>query len=235
LKILSVDIGGTSVKALVTGETERRRFPSGCRLTPRAMVTGVKEMTADWEYDVVSIGYPGRVRHGHAVTEPHNLAPGWVGFDFAAAFGRPVKIVNDAVMQALGCYGGSGTMLFLGLGTGLGTTLIAEGTIVPLELGGLSIGKQTFEDVLGRRGLARLGRKRWQRRVHQLAQRLTVALLLDDFVIGGGNATKLRSLPPGCRLGSNANAFTGGFRLWDEHFLHAQDALPETPSTIIRH
>jgi predicted NBD/HSP70 family sugar kinase len=213
LNVLTIDIGGTSVKMLATGHTERRKFPSGPELTPSGMVVRVKQLTLDWQYEAVSIGYPGRVQRGVPVSEPNNLGPGWVGFDFASAFGCPVKILNDAAMQALGSYRG-GTMLFLGLGTGLGSALVAEGTVVPLELGHLSVGRKTFEDELGVRGLWRLGRKRWTKRVAKLTRRFVSALELDDVVLGGGNAKKLKSLPDACRLGSNADAFTGGFRLW---------------------
>jgi polyphosphate glucokinase len=213
VKVLTIDVGGTNVKVLVTSGLERRKFPSGPQLTPQAMVTGVKQLTADWKYDVVSIGYPGLVRHDRPVAEPNNLAPGWVGFDFEAAFGRPVKMLNDAAMQALGSYR-EGTMLFLGLGTGLGSALVVEGTVVPLELAKLSIKKRTFEDELGLRGLKRMGRKKWRKRVRALTHRFVSALELDDVVLGGGNAKKLKKLPDGCRLGNNANAFIGGARLW---------------------
>jgi predicted NBD/HSP70 family sugar kinase len=214
VNVLAIDIGGTNVKVLVTGEKERRKFPSGPELTPEAMVAQVKKMTADWKYDVISIGYPGLVRHNQALAEPNNLGSGWVGFDFERAFGCPVRVLNDAAMQALGSYRG-GTMLFLGLGTGLGSALVADGTVVPLELARLSIGKKTFEDDLGLRGLQRMGRKKWTKRVRKLTRRFVSALELDDVVLGGGNAKKLKRLPDGCRLGANANAFTGGYRLWD--------------------
>ena len=163
---------------------------------------------------MVAIGYPGRVVENRAVTEPRNLAHGWVGFDFAKAFGCPVKVINDAAMQALGSYNG-GTMLFLGLGTGLGSTLIVRGHIVPMELGALSYGKGTIEDCLGLRGLEKLGKKKWRKDLEMLVARFTTALFLDDIVIGGGNAKKLKKLPPGCRLGDNAFAFVGGFRMWE--------------------
>lgn len=214
MKVLAIDIGGNNVKILATGQTESRRFPSGRTLTPRRMVTGVKELAAEWKYDVVSIGYPGRVGKERAITEPRNLARGWVGFDFAKAFGCPVKVVNDAAMQALGSYNG-GTMLFLGLGTGLGSALIVRGHIVPMELGALSYGKGTIEDYVGRRGLEKLGKKKWRKTVERLVKRFKSALLLDDTVIGGGNAKKLKKAPPGCRLGHNTHAFTGGYRLWE--------------------
>ncbi len=213
MKILSIDIGGTGVKLLATGETERRRFDSGPTLTPERMVAGTKKLAADWKYDVVSIGYPGAVRGNRPVAEPHNLASGWVEFDFEAAFGRPLKMMNDAALQALGSYRG-GTMLFLGLGTGLGSAMVVDGTVVPLELAHLSIAKKTFEDDLGLRGLKRLGPKKWEKRVHFVVKRFASALLLDDIVLGGGNAKKLNKLPEGCRLGDNANALLGGFLLW---------------------
>lgn len=214
MNVLVVDVGGTNVKILATGQKEPRRFPSGPTLTPRRMVAGVRKLAGDWKYDAVSIGYPGRVVGDRAITEPRNLAHGWVGFDFAAAFGRPVKVMNDAAMQALGSYNG-GTMLFLGLGTGLGSTLMVRGHIVPMELGGLSYGKGTIEDYLGARGLRKLGKKKWGKSLELLVARFTSALLLDDVVIGGGNARKLKELPPGCRLGGNAFAFLGGFRMWE--------------------
>jgi hypothetical protein len=215
MNVLVVDVGGTSVKILATGHEESRRFPSGPTMTPEQMVAQVKKLAKGWKYDVVSMGYPGIVARGRIATEPHNLGKGWVGFDFEASFGRPVKMINDAAMQALGSYRG-GTMLFLGLGTGLGTALVADGTVVPLELGHLSIRKKTFEDDLGVRGLDRLGRKKWQRRVEEVTERFVSALLLDDVVLGGGNAKKLSSLPQKCRMGDNANAFLGGFRLWEK-------------------
>ena len=214
VRVLVVDIGGTGVKILASGQKERRKFPSGKDLTPDRMVAGVKRLAKGWEYDVVSIGYPGPVREGRPAVEPHNLARGWVGFDFPAAFGCPVKMVNDAAMQALGSYR-RGTLLFLGLGTGLGAALVVDGTVVPLELGHLSIGKKTFEDEIGLRGLEKLGRKKWQKCVEAATERFVSALLLDDVVLGGGNAKKLTSLPMGCRMGDNANAFLGGFRLWE--------------------
>ena len=213
MNVLAVDIGGTNVKILASGQKEPRKFPSGPKLTPERMVSGVKELAADWKYDVVSIGYPGRVVGERAITEPRNLAHGWVGFDFARAFGRPVKVINDAAMQALGSYKG-GTMLFLGLGTGLGSALMIRGHIVPMELGALSYGKRTIEDHLGVRGLRKLGKKKWRKTLRFLVARFTSALLLDDVVIGGGNAKKLKKVPPGCRIGDNAYAFLGGFRLW---------------------
>jgi polyphosphate glucokinase len=215
MKVLAVDVGGTHVKVLATGQTEPRRFPSGPKMTAKQMVSGVKELTSDWKYDAVAIGYPGPVLGGRPAVEPHNLGRGWVGFNFNAAFGRPVKIINDAAMQALGSYK-SGTLLFLGLGTGLGSALVVQGNVVPMELGHLSYKKGTYEDYVGIRGLERLGKKKWARHVEFGVARLIDALHPDDVVLGGGNAKKLKKLPPGCRKGNNANAFVGGFRLWDE-------------------
>jgi polyphosphate glucokinase len=213
MKVLAVDVGGTHVKALATGAAEPRRFASGPQLTPQGMFEGLKALVGDWDYDVVSLGYPGPVLHDRPLAEPANLGRGWVGFDYAAAFGRPLKIVNDAAMQALGSYRG-GTMLFLGLGTGLGSTLIKDGVIAPMELGHLPYRKATYEDYIGERGLQRLGKKKWRRCVDDVIARLQSALEPDDVVIGGGNARLLKELPAGCRAGDNANAFQGGFRLW---------------------
>jgi polyphosphate glucokinase len=213
MNVLSIDIGGTNVKVRATGQPERRRFRSGPKLTPIQMVAKVKKVTADWQYDVVSVGYPGRVVGDRPTTEPRNLGPGWIGFDFAEAFGCPTKVINDAAMQGLGSYNG-GTMLFLGFGTGLGSVLIVRGHIVPMELGALPHRKGTVEDYVGRGALEKYGKKKWRKTVEMLAARFSRALLLDDFVIGGGNAKKLKTAPPGCRLGTNANAFIGGFRMW---------------------
>ena len=213
MNVLVIDIGGTYVKILATGQKERRRFESGPNMTPQLMVAGVKKLAADWKYDVISIGYPGRVLRNRPVAEPHNLAQGWVRFNFEAAFKRPVKIINDAAMQAIGSYR-SGTMLFLGFGTGLGSALVVEGLVVPMELAHLSYKKGTYEDYLGLRGLKRLGKKKWQEQVTACVERFILALQLDDVVLGGGNARKLDKLPKGCRAGDNANAFLGGFRLW---------------------
>ena len=214
MNVLVVDIGGTNVKILATGQAEPRKLRSGPKMTPQEMISGVRELAAEWKYDVVSIGYPGRVLRERVISEPHNLAPGWVGFDFEAAFGCPVKLLNDAAIQALGSYK-DGTLLFLGLGTGLGSALVAEGTVVPMELGHLSYKRRTYEDHVGNRGLKRLGKRKWAQHVAYAVARLIEALHPDDVVLGGGNAKKLRKLPPGCRLGDNANAFLGGFRLWE--------------------
>jgi polyphosphate glucokinase len=215
MNVLVVDVGGTNVKILATGQKERRRFPSGPALSAEQMVRGVKELAGDWKYDAVSIGYPGPVLHGRPVAEPHNLAPGWVRFDFGAAFACPVKVINDAAMQALGSYKG-GKMLFLGLGTGLGSAMILDGIAEPMELGHLPYKKGTYEDYVGVRGLDRLGKKRWRHYVADVVGALTAALQPDDVVLGGGNVRKLKELPAGCRAGDNANAFKGGFRLWEE-------------------
>ncbi|HEY9616227.1 MAG TPA: ROK family protein [Microcoleaceae cyanobacterium] len=215
MNVLVIDIGGTNIKFLATEQSESRKFPSGRTMTPAGMVAGVKEMTHDWTYDVVAIGYPGLVLKGQIAKEPHNLAPGWIGFDFETVFGCPAKLINDAAMQALGSYR-SGTMLFLGLGTGLGSAMVVEGVVVPMELAHLSYKKGTFEDYLGIGGLKRLGDKKWRKHVEDCIGRFISALELDDVVIGGGNAKKLKQLPPKCRTGDNANAFTGGFRLWEK-------------------
>ena len=215
MKVLVVDVGGTHVKLLATGEEEPRKFPSGPSLTATTMVAGVKELAGDWKYEAVAIGYPGPVLHNRPVAEPHNLAPGWIGFDYEQAFACPVKITNDAAMQALGSYKG-GKMLFLGLGTGLGTTLIVDGIVEPMELSHLPYKDATYEDYVGDLALDKMGKKVWQKNVADVVQRLIAALLPDDVVIGGGNVKKLDELPAGCRAGDNANAFVGGFRLWEE-------------------
>ena len=214
-KVLVLDVGGTSVKILATGQQEHRAFPSGHKMTPKQMVVGVKKLAAGWRYDVVSMGYPGPVLRGRPVAEPYNLASGWDGFDFAGAFGAPVKVINDAAMQALGSYEG-GKMLFLGLGTGLGTAMIVEGIVEPMELGHLPYKKHTYEDYVGEAGLERHGKKKWRRHVADVVKRLIAALEPDDTVIGGGNVKMLGKLPPHCREGDNANAFRGGFRLWED-------------------
>lgn len=212
-RILVVDIGGSHVKILATGHREPRKLVSGPTMTPRQMVAGVEKLVRGWKYDVVSIGYPGLVLHGRPVAEPHNLGRGWVRFDYRAAFGRPVRMINDAAMQALGSYRG-GRMLFLGLGTGLGSALIADGVVEPMELGHLPYKKGTYEDYVGQRGLDKRGKKKWRRHVADVVAGFVAALEPDDVVLGGGNVRKLKELPPGCRAGDNANAFVGGFRLW---------------------
>ena len=215
MNILVIDVGGTHVKILATGQDTPREFDSGPTMTPGQMVAGVVQAAEGWAYDVVSIGYPGPVLRGKPVSEPHNLGPGWVGFDFEAALGHPVKVVNDSAMQALGSDAG-GKMLFLGLGTGLGSAMIVDGVVEAMELGHLPYRKRTYEDYVGERGLKRLGRKKWRRYVVDVVARLTAALEPDYVVLGGGNVHKLKTLPPGCRSGDNANAFLGGFHLWEE-------------------
>jgi polyphosphate glucokinase len=215
MNVLVVDVGGTNVKILATGQGEPRKFPSGTTLTAAKMVEGVRKLAGDWKYDAVAIGYPGPVVHDRPMAEPHNLAPGWVEFDYAKAFGLPVKIINDAAMQALGSYNG-GKLLFLGLGTGLGTTLVIEGVVEPMELAHLPYRKATYEDYVGLRALEEFGKKKWRKHVADVVARLTAAFDPNDVVLGGGNAKKLAELPPRCRLGENANAFLGGFRLWQE-------------------
>jgi polyphosphate glucokinase len=214
LTILAVDVGGSNVKVLLSTGGERRRFASGAALTPREMVDGVAALTTDWAFGAVSVGVPAPVHGGRIVSEPVNLGGGWVGFDFEEAFGKPTKVVNDGAMQALGSYEG-GKMLFLGLGTGLGSAMVVDGIVEPMELGHLPFRKGTFEDYVGERGRKRLGNKKWRRRVGEAIERLFAALEPDYVVLGGGNAKKLGELPPNVRLGANQNAFLGAFRLWD--------------------
>jgi polyphosphate glucokinase len=215
MKTLVIDVGGTHVKILATGEREHRQADSGPKMTARQMVSAVKRLARGWSYDHVSIGFPGPVVHGHPVAEPRNLGGGWMGFDFRRAFGRPVKMVNDAAMQALGSYRG-GRMLFLGLGTGLGSALIIDGVLEPMEIAHLPYKHgRTFEDYVGIRGLKRLGKAHWRRSVVDVVERLRAAFGAEDVVIGGGNVAKLNEPPPGARFGDNANAFVGGFRLWN--------------------
>lgn len=217
MNILVIDVGGTHIKMMVSGNPEERKFDSGRAMTAHDMVEGATKATADWSYDAVSIGYPGPVVKGKPQLEPRNLGPGWVGFDFEAQFGKPVRLVNDAAMQALGSYEG-GRMLFLGLGTGLGTALIVERVIVPLELAHLPYRKgRTFEDEVGLRGLKRLGASRWRRAVDDVVAKLQAALIAEYVVLGGGNARKIKRVPPGARMGDNQNAFKGGFRLWEDY------------------
>lgn len=209
-----VVVGGSNVKILATGQDEPRKFSSGPKMTAELMVTGVKELAGDWKYEVVSIGYPGLALRDCVVSEPHNLAPGWVGFNFQSAFGCPIKLINDAAMQALGSYA-SGKLLFLGLGTGLGSALVIDGIVEPMELGHLPYKKGTYEDYVGVRGLRRRGKKKWRKHVADVVAYLTAALQPNDVVLGGGNVKKLKKLPPGCRAGDNANTFLGGFRMWE--------------------
>jgi len=213
-KVLVLDVGGTNIKVQATGQKQPRKIPSGPDMTAKDMVRDVKAATRDWKYDRVSIGYPGPVTAGHPVREPVNLGGGWVGFNYKKALGCPVRIVNDAAMQALGSYHG-GRMLFLGLGTGLGSAMIVDGILEPMELAHLPYkhGK-TYEEYLGLRGLKRLGKKKWRKEVFKITEKLIGALQADYVVLGGGNAKKLKKLPPGARVGRNENAILGGFRLW---------------------
>jgi polyphosphate glucokinase len=214
MNVLIVDVGGTHVKILATGQETPRKLPTGPTMTANQMVSRVKKLAGKWEYHVVSIGYPGSVLRNRPVAEPHNLAPGWVGFDFEKAFGCPVKMMNDAAMQALGSFKG-GKLLFLGLGTGLGSAVVVDGIVEPMELGHLPYRKATYEDYVGLRGLEKYGKKKWRQYVEDVVARLIAALQPDDVVLGGGNVKKLKELPKGCRTGDNANAFVGGFRLWE--------------------
>jgi polyphosphate glucokinase len=216
--VLVVDVGGSHVKVLATGEHESRRADSGPDFTAAQMVEAALSLAADWAWDVVSVGVPSPVHGGRVLAEPVNLGTGWVGFDYEGGFGKPTKVVNDAAMQALGSYEG-GRMLFLGLGTGFGSALIANGFVQPMELGHLPYKKGTFEDYVGTAGLEKRGKKRWRLDVTDAVAKLSAALEPDYVVLGGGNAKKLDALPPNARLGANENAFTGGFRLWDPNAL----------------
>lgn len=213
MQVLVIDVGGNNVKILATGQAEPRRVASGPAMNATQMVERVKALAAGWAYDVVAIGYPGVVVDDQPVTEPHNLAPGWVNFDYRAAFGCRVKMLNDAAMQALGSYD-KGKLLFLGLGTGLGSAMVVHGHIVPMELAHLPYRSATFEDFVGARALERDGKKKWRKRVADVVVRLSAALVPDEVVLGGGNVRHLKTLPPQCRAGDNANAFAGGYRLW---------------------
>jgi polyphosphate glucokinase len=216
MNILAIDVGGTHVKVLASGQTEERKVVSGPTMTAAGMVDAVKALTADWSYEAVSLGYPGPVVHEMPFKEPANLGPGWVGFDFAAAFGRPTKIINDAAMQALGSYDG-GRMLFLGLGTGLGSAMVVDGIVQPMELAHLPFTKKrTYEETVGLAALMRLGKKKWRKKVAAVIAELSAALEPDYVILGGGNAKSMKQLPPNVKLGDNANAFVGGFRLWDK-------------------
>jgi predicted NBD/HSP70 family sugar kinase len=211
--VLTVDVGGSHVKTLLNGVGERRRFVSSKKLTPREMVSGVLELTPDWNYEAVSVGIPAPVQSGRVVSDPVNLGKGWVDFDYAAAFGKPTKLINDAAMQALGSYEG-GRMLFLGLGTGLGSAMILDGILQPMELAHLPFRSGTFEDYVGSKGMKKLGLKRWRKAVCETIGLLMAALEPEYVVLGGGNADELDELPANVRLGHNEDAFLGGFRLW---------------------
>jgi polyphosphate glucokinase len=225
MKILVIDVGGTHVKVLAIGQKAHREFVSGRNLTPKAMVSGVRELVKDWEYDVISIGYPGPVINNQVVMEPWNLGKGWAGFDFKAAFKCPVKVLNDAAMQALGSYR-RGKMLFLGLGTGLGTAFIIDGHVASMELAHLPYRKSTFEDYVGVRGQKKYGKKKWRKLVADVTARLIAAIEPDEVVLGGGNVKQLKKLPPLCRAGNNDNAFIGGFRLWEPAKVSGSASLP---------
>jgi polyphosphate glucokinase len=220
MKILVIDVGGTTIKILATGHRTPIKIPSGPRMTPKRMAQLVREAVEDWDYSVVTIGYPGPVRRGKPAKEPMNLGRGWLKFDYRKAFGRPVRIINDAAMQALGSYTG-GRMLFLGLGTGLGSAMIIDGVLAPMELAHLPFKNgRTYEEHVGKAALQDIGLKKWRRRVADVTTRLKHALEVDDVVLGGGNAKHLRRLPPGARLGANGRAFVGGFRLWNHGNRH---------------
>jgi hypothetical protein len=213
-RVLVIDVGGTNIKLLATGQKVARKIPSGPSMTASKMVREVKNCAKDWTFDHVSLGYPGPVINGRPLREPHNLGSGWMNFNFREEFGCPVKVINDAAMQALGSYKG-GRMLFLGLGTGLGSAMIVDGVLEPMELAHLTYKKEkTYEDYLGLRGLKRLGKKKWRRQVAKITEKLKTALEADYVVLGGGNIKKLKKLPSGTRLGNNENAFLGGFRIW---------------------
>jgi polyphosphate glucokinase len=227
-KILVVDVGGTQVKMLVTGQKQPVKIPSGPKMTPANMVDIVKKASKSWDYDFISLGYPGPIINNHPLREPHNLGSGWVDFNFEKAFGRPVRMINDAAMQAIGSYEGR-RMLFLGLGTGLGSAMIVDGFLQPMELAHLGYKKgKTYEDYLGLRGLERFGKKKWRKHVADVVEKLKAALDADYVVLGGGNVKKLKKLPPGARMGNNDNAFKGGFRLWQDKNL----ITPHTPREV---
>jgi predicted NBD/HSP70 family sugar kinase len=215
-KVLVIDVGGTHIKVLATGHRTKIEIPSGPKMTPQLMCNWIKSAAKAWQYKVAAIGYPGPVVHGKPLREPHNLGKGWVGFDYAKGLGCPVKVINDAAMQAIGSYQG-GRMLFLGLGTGLGTAMIVDGIVEPMELAHLPYRSgKTYEDYLGLRGLERMGKKKWRLYVNKVVKELQAALEPEYVVLGGGNAKKLKTLPPKTRLGDNEKAFLGGFRLWAE-------------------
>ncbi len=214
MNVLSIDIGGTHLKILLSGEKEARKMPSGPDFTPNQMVSDVLKLAEGWKFDVVSIGFPAPIHNNAPVAEPFNLGTGWVDFDYEKSFRCPVKMINDAAMQALGSYKG-GKMLFLGLGTGLGSAVVTDEALLPLELGHLPFKKKTFEDYVGARGLEKSGKATWKKHVFEMVEILTAAILPDYVVLGGGNVKKLKELPPACIPGSNANAFIGGFRMWE--------------------
>jgi hypothetical protein len=214
-KILVIDVGGSNVKMMISQEEKRRKFPSGPKLGPKEAIAQIKESTEDWSYEAVAIGFPAPVRDGKIMTDPKHLGKGWAGFDFAKALGKPVLVINDAALQALGSYRGGGRMLFLGLGTGLGSALVWKEHVLPLELGGLPFGDGIIEDWLGDEGMQQLGKKEWQRETLQAIEHLKLAVIADYVVLGGGNAKILEKLPDGFELGHNRNAYLGGIRLWE--------------------
>ncbi|MCH7400392.1 ROK family protein [Belliella kenyensis] len=216
MKILVIDIGGSNVKVRVNNGEERRKIPSGNFMTPTHLVREVMRETSDWEYEVISIGIPGVVKQGRIATEPVNLGSGWRDFDFESAFGKPVKIMNDAAMQALGSYEG-GVMLFLGLGTGLGSALVSHGHVIPMELAHLSYKKGVFEDYVGKRGFQKLGASKWNKHVNYIVRRFDIAFNPDEIVLGGGNSKHITKVPHKCRLGNNHMAYEGGLRMWDNN------------------
>jgi len=226
MNVLVIDVGGTNVKVSSTGRKDTIKIPSGPNMTARQMVTAVLKTVKDWKFDVVSIGFPGPVIHGKPLAEPRNLGGGWVGFDFTAAFKHPVKLINDAAMQALGSYEGK-RMLFLGLGTGLGSAMIVDGVLEPMELAHMPYKKgRTYEDYVGLRALKRMGKRKWTKVVEDVVTQFKNGLEADYVVLGGGNAKKLKHLPPGAKLGDNANAFTGGLRLWQKPAERAAKSAP---------
>jgi predicted NBD/HSP70 family sugar kinase len=232
MKILVIDVGGTHVKLLATGQTEMTKIPSGPEMTPHQFVDDVNQATATWDFEAVSIGFPAPVVEGKVAVEPINLGKGWMGFDFGAPFKRPVQLVNDAAMQALGSYEG-GRMLFMGLGTGLGTAIVVEKLVIPTELAHLPFRKKlTFEDYVGIRGLERLGKKKWLKAVDEVVRLLRMATIADYVVLGGGNSRLVKKLPEGARMGNNNNAFVGGMRLWEENVRVAM-AKPETVEKVV--
>lgn len=231
-RILVIDVGGTNIKVSMAGRREPIKIPSGRTMTAARMAAEVRKAVVDWAYEVVSIGYPGAVKHGKPAHEPHNLSGGWMRFNYGKAFGAPVKIVNDAAMQALGAYAG-GRMLFLGLGTGLGSALVAEGVLMPLELAHLPYrGGRTYEDYVGQRGMDKLGRKKWTRHVHEVVALLKAGLQADYVVLGGGQTKKLKALPRGVRTSDNQSAILGGLRLWDPPTQRQRRKLVAGPSDV---
>ncbi len=219
MDVLVIDIGGSNIKILATGQPERIKIPSGVDFTPSQLVASVQKATkeANWKFEVVTVGFPGMVKQGKIVSDPVNLGKGWMGFDFEQAFGCPVKVINDAAMQALGSYEG-GKLLFMGFGTGLGTAMVYEQLILPLEGGHLPFRDGTFESHVGNANLTLLGKKQWKELVLETIARFQNCFQPDEIVLGGGNSKYLEELPPNCRLGSNKNAFAGGFKLWEGNF-----------------